>query len=138
MAPTAPDPADLVRQRAARIARRNLPPTPAPDAFTPARTVERLAAHLAELLPTRNRRGLLTHGRLCCAFLTHETRTAAQLAAAGGVGRAAGRYAHGSLVRAGLLSYTWLDRQRQYGLTRFGEDWLLAVARNETPPTAAQ
>lgn len=129
-------PDELVRQLEARIARRDLPPVPAPDTFTPERTVERLAAHLSALLPARNRRGLLTQARMCYAFLAHETRTPPQLAAAGGVSRVAGSYAHGRLVSCGLLTGSWLNRQRQFRLTRFGEDWLLAVVRNETPPPA--
>lgn len=129
---------ELVGQLEARIARRDLPPVPAPDTFTPERTAERLAAHLGTLLPARNRRGLATQARMYLAFLAHEIRTPAQLAAAGGVGRVAGSYAHNRLMSCGLLTYSWLNRQRQFRLTRFGEDFLLAVARNENPPTAPQ
>jgi len=140
MSAAAPDPAALSHQLAARVARRDLPPdsTPAPDTFTPLRTLERIVYHLTRLLPGRNRRGLATQARMCYAFLTHETLTPPELAAAGQVARGAGSYAHSGLVRAGLLAFAQHDGHRHYRLTRFGEDWLLAVARNEAPPAAPQ
>ncbi|TGE21411.1 hypothetical protein E5K00_14070 [Hymenobacter aquaticus] len=131
-----PTPADLTGPLEARIARRGQPPPADEHTFTPQRTLQRLEAELARLLPERNSRGRHTQARMLYAFLTHEARTAPQLAALGGVGRVAGSWAHGGLVRAGLLHYQQQGRWRQYRLTRFGEDWLLAVARNETPPAA--
>lgn len=46
----------------------------------------------------------------------------------------AGSRAHTALVTAGLLSWQRIGPRRVFRLTRWGEDWLLAVGRCEVPP----
>ena len=95
----------------------------------------RLAAALAPLAPRRNRRGREMLAAMCHAFVEHEALTAAELHAAAGVERIAGGRALGELVRIGLLRWAYEGgRRRRFRLTRYGEDWLLALARCETPP----
>ena len=121
---------------AERIARRDVPVAERnPHRFEPAWVRARLAAALAPLAPRRNRRGRDMLAAMCHAFVEHEALTAAELGAAAGVERIAGGRALGELVRIGLLSRAYEGgRRRRYRLTRFGEDWLLALARCETPP----
>ena len=131
---SAPD--ELVGHLAARVARRDQPPPPDEHTFTPDRVRQRLEDTLAALVPGRNARGRATQAHMCYVFLEREACTAAQLAAGAGVGRVAGSHAHTGLVRAGLLRFAYEGPRRVFRLTRFGEDWLLAVARNEHPPVA--
>ncbi|RAK67995.1 hypothetical protein DLM85_08105 [Hymenobacter edaphi] len=120
---------------AARIARRDQPREQLdPLRFTPERIRARVAAALPALAPGSNVRGYATMSRMCYAFVEQEEATAAQLAALGGVQRLAAGQALGALVRGGLLRWHYAGPRRRYRLTRFGEDWLLALARCEVPP----
>jgi hypothetical protein len=116
-----------------RIARRDLPP-PVADPYAPTQVMKRLLAALKLLQPERNRRGRLSQARMLYQYLEHEARTAAALAQAAGIGRVAGGRAHSGLVEAGLLRWAYEGPRRVYRLTRWGEDWLLALGRNERLP----
>ena len=131
----APSAEPLLDELAARIARRDLPPAYAdPHRLHPDRIRQRLAQALAPLVPGTNSRGCTTMARMCYAFVAAEALTAADLAAAAGLGRLAGSKAHRQLVRAGLLRGGFEGPVRRYRLTRWGEDWLLAVGRCEAVP----
>jgi DNA-binding transcriptional ArsR family regulator len=125
-----------IDQLAERIARRDTPPELRnPHRFEPPWVRARLAAALAELLPARNSRGLAIRAAMCQGFIEHEALTAAELAAAAGVERIAAGRALADLGAVGLLRSAYEGgKRRRYRLTRFGEDWLLALARCETPP----
>ncbi|MDO7877640.1 hypothetical protein Q5H93_23070 [Hymenobacter sp. ASUV-10] len=116
-----------------RIARRDLPP-PVADPYAPAQVMKRLSAALKVLDPVRNRRGRHSQGKMLLQYLEHEAQTAADLARAAGIGRVAGSRAHGQLVAVGLLRWAYEGPRRVYRLTRWGEDWLLALGRNERLP----
>ena len=120
---------------AARIARRDLPPA-ANDAnrFEPAQVLRRIGEALGPLLPGRNGAGRASQARMLYQFLTHEAQTATELARAAGLGRLAGSQNHHGLVGAGLLRWAYEGPRRVYRLTRWGEDWLLAIGRCEVPP----
>ncbi len=125
----------LLEALAARIAGRDLhPDATAPNRFEPAQVLLRLADALAPLLPGRNHRGRLGQARMLYCFMAHATQTAAQLAAAAGIGRVAGSHAHNGLLRAGLLRGARQGPGNVYRLSRWGEDWLLALGRAEVPP----
>lgn len=125
----------LLTDLEARIARRDAPPEAAdPHRFAPERVRQRLADYLQPLVPDRNARGRDSQALMLFAFLQQDSLSAAALAAAAGLGRIAGSHAHSSLLRAGLLTWTQAGPRRQFRLTRWGEDWLLAVARCEVPP----
>ena len=125
----------LLDDLARRIARRDLPPVVVyTDPYDPGQFHERLMAALAPLVPHSNGRGNDTQARMMGCFLRHETQTAANLANAASIERVAGSRAHTALVRAGLLAWQRLGPRRVYRLTRWGEDWLLAVGRCEVPP----
>lgn len=127
--------APLLDDLAARIARRDLPPVPAgADPLAPDQVFARLLVMLVPLVPGRNSRGHLTQARMLYRFFAHEAQTAHDLAAAAGVARVAGSHAHTGLVRAGLLRWAYEGPRRVFRLTRWGEDWLLAVGRCEVPP----
>jgi hypothetical protein len=133
--PALPTIEPLLDTLADRIARRDLPPVIVyTDPLAPAQVRQRLAHQLAPLTPRRNDRGREGLARMLYQFLEHETRTGAQLADAAGVARVAGSRAHGALVEAGLLAWRRIGPRRVFRLTRWGEDWLLAVGRNEVPP----
>ena len=118
-----------------RIARRDLPPVVVyADPNDPAQFHQRLMAALAPLVPHSNGRGNDTQARMMGCFLRHETQTGADLAASASIERAAGSRAHTALVGAGLLAWTRIGPRRVFRLTRWGEDWLLAVGRCEAPP----
>ena len=91
-------------------------------------------AALEPLVPHSNGRGNDTQARMMTCFLHHETQTAANLAAAASIERVAGSRAHTALVNAGLLTWQRIGPRRQYRLSRWGEDWLLAIGRCEVPP----
>ena len=131
--PTTTEP--LLDGLAERIARRDLPPVrPLINPFAPEQVMERLLATLRPLVPGRNERGRLSQARMLYRFLEHEGQTAADLARAAGIERVAGSIAHTGLVRAGLLRWAYEGPHRVYRLTRWGEDWLLAVGRAEAVP----
>ena len=120
---------------AERIARRDLPPVVSyTDPYDPGQFVQRLIAALRLVVPNGNDRGRLGQARMLYRFLQHETQTAADLAAAANVERVAGSRAHTALVNAGLLAWVRIGPRRVYRLTRWGEDWLLAVGRCEAAP----
>ena len=125
----------LLDALAARIAGRDLhPAATAANRFEPEQVLLRLADALAPLLPGRNHRGRAGQAQMLYCFMAHATRTAAQLAAAAGVGRVAGSNAHNGLLRAGLLLGARQGPGKVYRLRRWGEDWLLALGRAEVPP----
>lgn len=125
----------LLVDLAERIARRDLPPVIVyTDPYDPEQFVQRLVAALRPLVPHGNERGRAGQARMLYLFMQHETRTAAHLADAAGVERVAGSRAHSGLLRAGLLAWTRIGPRRIFRLTRWGEDWLLAVGRCEVPP----
>lgn len=120
---------------AKRIAQRDVPPVVAyTDPNDPVQFHQRLMAALEPLVTHSNGRGNNTQARMMGCFLRHETQTAADLAAAAGIERVAGSRAHTALVNAGLLTWQRVGPRRQYRLTRWAEDWLLAVGRCEVPP----
>ena len=120
---------------AERIARRDLPPVVVyADPNDPEQFHQRLMAALAPLVPHSNGRGNDTQARMMGRFLGHETQTGYEMAAAASIGRVAGSRAHTALVAAGLLTWTRIGPRRVFRLTRWGEDWLLAVGRCEVPP----
>ena len=126
--PTTAEP--LLDVLAARIAGRDLPPAAAAaNRFEPEQVLQRLEAALGPLLPGRNYRGRLGQARMLYCFMANETQTGAQLAAAAGIGRVAGSHAHQGLLRAGLLRGARQGPGNVYRLTRWGEDWLLALGR---------
>ena len=125
----------LLEDLAARIARRDLPPAAADaNRFEPAQVLRRLDGYLAVLLPGRNRLSRASRARMLYQFMQHEAQTARDLARAAGVARVAGSRAHAELVHIGLLRGAYEGPRRVYRLTRWGEDWLLAVGRCEVPP----
>ncbi|GAB3829325.1 helix-turn-helix domain-containing protein [Hymenobacter jeollabukensis] len=135
--PAEPTGVPVIDALAERIARRDQPrDTTDPRRFEPDRIRARIAEALRPLVPGRNSRGYGTMSHICYAFVEREASTTAQLAAAAGVQRIAAGHALGSLVRAGVLRWANVGTHRYYRLTRFGEDWLLALARCETPPAA--
>ncbi|WP_046243699.1 hypothetical protein [Hymenobacter terrenus] len=118
-----------------RIARRDLPPVlPNVNPFAPEQVLLRLLAALAPLVPGRNYRGRLSQARMLYRFFEHEAQTAADLATAAGIERVAGSHAHTGLVRVGLLRWAYEGPRRTFRLTRWGEEWLLAVGRCEAVP----
>ena len=127
--------APLLDGLAERIARRDAPPVVVyTDPNDPGQFVERLVAALRPLVPHRNGRGHHSQALMLYRFLAHETQTGYDMAAAAGIERVAGSRAHTALVEAGLLSWQRIGPRRIYRLTRWGEDWLLAVGRCEVPP----
>ena len=131
--------APLLDGLAERIARRDVPPVLANiDPNDPAQFVERLVTALRPLVPHRNGRGHYSQALMLYRFLQHETQTGYELAAAAGIERVAGSRAHTALVEAGLLAWQRIGPRRIYRLTRWGEDWLLAVGRCEVPPARPQ
>jgi hypothetical protein len=132
MQPTPPPTVEqLLDEFAARIARRDLPP--AANRFEPAQVLRRLVEALVPLLPGRNRAGRTGPARMLYQFMAHEDQTAAELARAAGLARLAGSRSHADLVRAGLLRWAYEGPRRVYRLSRWGEDWLLAIGRCEVP-----
>ena len=124
----------LLEALAGRIARRDLPPVVVyTDPFTPAQTLRRLADALAPLLRS-NVRGCESRARMLYRFLQHETQTTADLGAATGLERVAVSRATTALEQAGLLVWARVGPRHVYRLSRWGEDWLLAVGRCEPPP----
>ncbi|RTQ47149.1 hypothetical protein EJV47_19825 [Hymenobacter gummosus] len=123
---------------AERIALRDTPPELRnPHRYEPPWVRARLAGALTTLLPGRNSRGLAIRAAMCHAFVEREALTAAELAAVAGVQRLAAGRALADLGEVGLLRAAYKGgKRRRYRLTRFGEDWLLALARCETPPLA--
>jgi hypothetical protein len=120
---------------AGRIAGRDLPPVVVySDPNDPEQFVQRLVEALRPWLLHGNERGRLGRARMLYCFMANETQTGAHLAAAAGVERGAGSRAHTALVQAGLLAWTRIGPRRVFRLTRWGEDWLLAVGRCEVPP----
>jgi predicted transcriptional regulator len=97
-----------------------------------------LRAAVAPLVPGRNQRGRSVQARMLYRFLEHEALTARSLADAANIERVAGGRATAGLVRAGLLRWAYEGPRRVYRLTRWGEDWLLAVGRGEAPPARPQ
>ena len=120
---------------AERIARRDLPPVIVyTDPYDPEQFVQRLVAALQPLVPHSNGRGNYSQARMLYCFLHHETQTGYDLAAAASIERVAGSRAHTALVNAGLLTWQRIGPRRVFRLTRWGEDWLLAIGRCEVPP----
>ena len=133
--PASPPAAPLLEALAARIARRDLPPDAAdPRRFEPDHIRQRLDAALAALVPDANSRGRAALVHMCYAYVAAEALTAAQLAGAAGLGRLAGSRAHRRLLAVGLLRGGFEGGLRHYRLSRWGEDWLLALGRCEVPP----
>ena len=129
------EPKPLLDGLAERIARRDLPPVPAgADPLAPEQVMARLLTTLAPLVPDRNSRGRVGQARMLYCFFGHEGQTAADLARAAGLARVAGSHTHTGLVRAGFLRWAYEGPRRVFRLTRWGEDWLLAVGRCEVPP----
>ena len=125
----------LLDDLAARIARRDLPPAAnEANRFEPAQVLRRLADALVPLLPKRNAQGRTSQARMLYQFMQHEAQTSADLAHAAGLGRLAASQSHHGLVRVGLLRWAYEGPRRVYRLSRWGEDWLLAVGRCEVPP----
>lgn len=131
--PVPPSTTPALEALAERIARRDLPP-PVADPYAPQQITKRLLEALKPLVPGRNRRGRLKQAWMLHRFFSHETQTADDLAEAAGIYRVAGSRAHTGLVQAGLLRWQRIGPRRVFRLTRWGEDWLLAVGRNEVPP----
>ena len=126
----------LLDDLAGRIARRDLPPVVIyTDPYDPGQFHARLMAALEPLVPHSNGRGNDTQARMMTLFLRHETQTGYEMAAAASIGRVAGSRAHTALVTVGLLTWERIGPRRQYRLSRWGEDWLLAIGRCEVPPT---
>ena len=125
----------LLDSLAERIARRDLPPVVIyTNPNDPEQFHQRLMAALEPLVPHSNGRGNYTQARMMGLFLHHETRTGYQLAEAASIERVAGSRAHTALVNAGLLTWTRIGPRRIFRLSRWGEDWLLAIGRCEVPP----
>jgi hypothetical protein len=123
-----------VAQFAERLAHRDDPAPPDPHRFEPARVLERLQRALQPLTGMRLYKGRLTLARMCYAFLDEKELSSAALQQVAGIGDVAGSRARTRLERAGLLRHYYPGSQRRYRLTRFGEDWLLAVAQDTKPP----
>jgi|GEM_PF-1248960 len=123
-----------IAQFAERLARRDAPVPPDPARFEPARVLDRLQRALQLLTQMRLYKGRLTLARMCYAFLEVPELSGAALQQAAGIGDIAGSRARTRLERAGLLQHYYPGSQRRYRLTRFGEDWLLAVAQDTKPP----
>ena len=120
---------------AERIARRDAPPVVIyTDPFAPEQFHQRLMVALEPLVPHSNGRGNDTQARMMTRFLRQEIQTAADLADSASIERVAGSRAHTALVNVGLLTWQRIGPRRVYRLTRWGEDWLLAVGRCEVPP----
>jgi predicted transcriptional regulator len=119
---------------AERIARRDQPALAVPDPYATEQVMHRLLTALAPLVPGRNQRGRIVQARMLYRFFAHEALTARNLADAANVERVAGGRATAGLVHAGLLQWTYEGPRRVYRLTRWGEDWLLAIGRCEVPP----
>lgn len=120
---------------AARIARRDLPPAAnEANRFEPEQVLLRLEHYLAPLLPRRNSRGRASQARMLFVFLSEEALTSTDLANAAGLERVGASVAYSGLVRAGLLRWAYEGPRRIFRLTRWGEDWLLAVGRCEVVP----
>ena len=131
--PTTVEP--LLEGLAARIAGRDLPPAAlAPNRFEPDQVLRRLTEALAPLLPGRNSYSRRSQARMLYQFMQHEARTAAELARAAGLAQLAGSHNLAALTQAGLLAWQRIGPRRVYRLTRWGEDWLLAIGRCEVPP----
>ena len=125
----------LLEGLAGRIARRDAPPVITySDPYEPGQFHQRLMAALEPLVPHSNGRGNDTQARMMTRFLRHETQTAADLADSASIERVAGSRAHNALVAVGLLTWERIGPRRQYRLSRWGEDWLLAIGRCEVPP----
>jgi predicted transcriptional regulator len=121
-----------VAQFAERVARRDTLTTPDPRRFEPDQVVARLTLALRRLLGLRQ--GAASPARMCYAFLEASELATPALIAAAGLGTIAGHRVVRRLRKAGLLAYRSQRRDRYYRLTRFGEDWLLAVAQDTEPP----
>lgn len=125
----------LLNGLADRIARRDVPPVVVySDPNDPEQFHQRLMAALEPLVPHSNGRGNETQARMMALFLRHETCTGYEMADAASIERVAGSRAHTALVNAGLLTWTRIGPRRVFRLTRWGEDWLLAIGRCEVPP----
>lgn len=124
-----------IAQFAERVARRDDPVPPDPARFEPARVLDRLQRALQPLTQMRLYKGRLTLARMCYAFLEGQELSSAALQQVAGIGDVAGSRARTRLERAGLLRHYYPGSQRRYRLTRFGEDWLLAVAQDTEIPT---
>jgi hypothetical protein len=125
----------LLDDFAARVARRDQPPPlTGPNPFEPAQVRQRIASALAPLLPHSNARGRAGQAWMLYAFLQQEALTAGELAGYAGIQRVAGSHAHTALVQAGLLRWAYEGPRRRFRLTRYGEDWLLAVGKGEAVP----
>ncbi|GAB3577284.1 hypothetical protein [Hymenobacter daeguensis] len=124
----------LLSGLAERIARRDQPALTQADSYAPEQVMQRLLVALAPLVPGRNQRGRTVQARMLYRFFAHEALTARNLADAANVERVAGGRATTGLVRAGLLRWAYEGPRRIYRLTRWGEDWLLAIGRCEVPP----
>lgn len=123
-----------IAQFAERVARRDDPVPPDPARFELARVLDRLQRALQSLTQMRLYKGRLTLARMCYAFLDGKELSSAALQQVAGIGDIAGSRARTRLERAGLLRHYYPGSQRRYRLTRFGEDWLLAVAQDTEIP----
>ena len=119
---------------ATRVARRDDPPAPDPARFEAPQVLARLAEALRGRTPVRLAKGRDTLARLCYAFVAAPELSGPALSAAGGVGEIATCRARVRLERAGLLRHFYHEGRRRYALTRYGEDWLLAVVQGTEIP----
>lgn len=135
MATTPASAEPLLEDFAARLARRDQPLAyKEPHGFAPGQVQQRIAAALLALLPGTNSQSRSAQARLLYHFISQETATGAELAAVTGRGRAAVARAIHSLLDAGLLRRAFEGPLRRCRLTRYGEDWLLAVSKGEAVP----
>ncbi|MBF9223826.1 hypothetical protein [Hymenobacter ruricola] len=124
----------LVAAFAERVARRDDPPPPDPARFEAPQVLGRLVQALRPLTGMRTERGRATLARMCYAFVAAPEHSGPALAEAAGVGEIAACRARGHLRRVGLLENRYGGGHRRYRLTRFGEDWLLAVVQGTKIP----
>ena len=123
-----------IAQFAARVAHRDDPAPPDPQRFEPERVLERLQQALHPLTGVRLYKGRLTLARMCYAFLDGKELSSGALQSVAGIGEVAASRARTRLERAGLLHHYYPGSRRRYRLTRYGEDWLLAVAQDTEIP----
>ncbi|WP_400193591.1 hypothetical protein [Hymenobacter sp. B81] len=131
----------LLAQFAARIAQRDAPPPPpAPDRFEPPQVRARIGRALAARLGDLDPRRLRSLAALCWGLMHGPRFTTAQLAAAAGLHVRTVLADMGWLQELGLAQMQPQSRTQAYWLTRYGEDWLLAVVQETPlpaePPTA--
>ncbi|WP_400193081.1 hypothetical protein [Hymenobacter sp. B81] len=124
---------ELITGFAERVARRD---EPRPDLtfFSPERVADRVAGALEALLPRGRQHRRATLARLCLVFVGQPAATVGELDAVSGVHPQTGSRLRALLQALGLLEARRVAGRREFGLSRWGEDWLLAAVRGEVAP----